>query len=230
MRQEDATARVDARQQGGVVHHLAAPGIENQGPWLEPPQQVGIKKVPGGMGAVPGQGRVKTENIGIQDPVEGDQGELPTRGEEGIIAQAIDPQIPQPSVQPSSHIATADDGDGLAEPVRIAGAEGRHHVIRHRHRVATRGIGPGDALCGEPRQIQVIGADGGGTHKAHPTPRQQGTAHPGDRAHQQHIRIGHQGPVDGAPRGCNHIAKGAAQLGHQGHVLVGDDLHGARFV
>jgi len=65
--------RLKPGQQCLIVDHLTAPGIEQQGIVAQASEHLIVKQVPGGMGAVAGQGCVQTDNVGIQHGIKGGQ-------------------------------------------------------------------------------------------------------------------------------------------------------------
>ena len=101
-----------------------------------------------------------------------------------------------------SHVAVAENAHALLQRIPVEATTGEQD---HTQGVLGRCIGvgtgrgsPGDARLVEPVGVEVVGADGGGSHEAHRGSFQQGRVDPGDRTHDQRIGVYEVRPADGA--------------------------------
>ncbi|MCY1172556.1 hypothetical protein D9M73_126920 [compost metagenome] len=100
------------------------------------------------------------------------------------------------------------------------------HVVDHAPGVAARRAGPGDAGLLKVVQVQMIGADGARTDKAHLAALEQRAIDVGHRAHQQHIGLLDRGTVDGATRHPADFTEAFKEGIEQGDIFVGNNQHG----
>ena len=181
--------QVFARQQhvaqGRIIDHRAATGVDQPGAGLEAVEALAVEQVPGRTVAGLGQRRMQADHIALLDDLRQADviaafGALPRR----VAHQHVPAQALEHLDQPAAHFTGADHAVGARTEVGAfdfgQGLQAAQYVVHHAPCIAAGGAGPLDAGLFEVVQVQVIGADGAGTDKAHLRPCEQRTVDVGD--------------------------------------------------
>ena len=218
-------------QQGGVVHHRAATGVNQNSIGFQPHQQRRIGQMPAPVGALFKQRRVERQDIGLR--CHGVQRQklafITAIGARRIAQQGADAPGFQPLLQPPANIANPHNPDGTIaqlEPITFRQQQQRGEDILHnRDGVAAGRCGERDACPLQSRLVDMIGACRGGADKLHRRARQQRLINLGDGAHHQPLSVGQFCHRQRTPRHRNHLAGPAEQLTGIGHIFIDQNFH-----
>ncbi|MNL22800.1 hypothetical protein D3C87_1441600 [compost metagenome] len=217
--------------QGRVVDHRPATGIDQPGAGPELVQTFFIEQVPGRLLTLFRQWRVQADDVAlVDDLLEADVvstfSSLPWR----IAHQHLPAQALQDLDQPATHFAGTDHAVGTPGQVDTfdfgQGQQTAEHIVDHAAGIAARCAGPLDAGLLQVIQVQMIGADGARTDKAHLAALEQRAIDVGHRTHQQHIGLLDRGTVDGATRYPADFTETFEEGIEQGDIFVGNNQHG----
>ncbi|MCY1368782.1 hypothetical protein D9M69_557830 [compost metagenome] len=214
-----------------IVDHRPATGINQPGAGPELVQVFFIEQMPGRLLTLFSQWRVQTDDVAlVDDLLEADVvstfRSLPWR----IAHQHLPAQALQYLDQASTHFAGTDHAVGTPGQVDTLdfgkGQQTAEHIVDHTTGIAARRAGPGDTGLLKVIQVQMIGADGARTDKAHLAALEQRAIDVGHRAHQQHIGLLDRGTVDGATRYPADFTEAFEGGIEQRDIFVGNNQHG----
>ncbi len=216
--------------QRGIVCHGTACGVDEHRALPELAECGFIEQVTGRVIAGACQRHVHGHHVRPQrrlqiDEIIIDAGCLQRR----IVHQAAHAQRRQALAHAGTDIAATDDARGL--PGRLETLllrehqQAADHVLGCGGGVAAGRRGKADAAGFQVSGIDVIEADGGGTHEAHRRPGEQGLIHPAHRTHQQDIRSADLLRTEAAAVYQRHLAQRGKGLAHAGNVFIGNDFH-----
>ncbi|MNC24574.1 hypothetical protein D3C75_726300 [compost metagenome] len=214
-----------------VVDHRSTTGIDQPGTGSELVEAFFIEQMPGRLRPLLGQRRVQADDVAlVDDPLEADVVTAFIRLPGWIAHQHLPAQALQDLDQSAAHLAGADHAVGTPGQVGPfdfgQGQQAAEHIVDHAAGIAARCTGPGDAGLLKVIQVQMIGADGARTDKAHLAALEQRAIDVGHRTHQQHIGLLDRGTVDGATRHPADFTEAFKEGIEQGDIFVGNNQHG----